>query len=194
VALAVRLRELGAGAVVCAPPDCAERLAEAGVPLVPAGEPARQLVHGTRPPSAADVPRLAAELIAAWFGNVGAAAEGRDAVVATGLVPVVAVARSVAEKLGIPAVHVSYCPIFLPSPQHRPPPLPGRPVPADVTDPRALDAWSSRPSTRCSARRCGNTGRRTGCRRWTTSAITSSAPARGWRRTRSWRPGRSRAA
>ena len=142
LALAVRLRELGAEAVVCAPPDCAERLAEAGVPLVPAGDPVRQLVHGTRPPSAADVPRLAAELIAAWFDNVGAAAEGCDAVVAAGLVPVVAGARSVAEKLGIPAVHVSYCPIFLPSPQHRPPPLPGRPVPADVTDPRALDEWS----------------------------------------------------
>jgi vancomycin aglycone glucosyltransferase len=30
VALAVRLRELGAEARVCAPPDCAERLAEVG--------------------------------------------------------------------------------------------------------------------------------------------------------------------
>src|SRR4029077_18119768 len=34
VALAVRLQELGAEALVCAPPDCAERLAEGGVPLV----------------------------------------------------------------------------------------------------------------------------------------------------------------
>jgi UDP:flavonoid glycosyltransferase YjiC (YdhE family) len=39
VALAVRLRELGAEARVCAPPDCAERLAEVGVPLVPVGRP-----------------------------------------------------------------------------------------------------------------------------------------------------------
>ena len=38
VALAVRLQELGAEALVCAPPDCAERLAEVGVPLVPADE------------------------------------------------------------------------------------------------------------------------------------------------------------
>ncbi|HEY1639182.1 MAG TPA: glycosyltransferase [Streptosporangiaceae bacterium] len=142
LALAVRLQELGAEAVVCAPPDCAQRLAEAGVPLVPAGDPVRQLVHGTRPPSAADVPRLAAELIAAWFDNVGAAAEDCDAVVATGLIPVVAGARSVAEKLGIPSVNVSYCPVFLPSPHHRPPSLPGRPVPAEVTDPGALDEWS----------------------------------------------------
>ena len=35
--LAVALRELGAEARVCAPPDCAERLAEVGVPLVPVG-------------------------------------------------------------------------------------------------------------------------------------------------------------
>ncbi len=52
VGLAVRLRELGVEVRICAPPDfsgldrCAERLAEAGVPLVPAGPPVRPLVHG----------------------------------------------------------------------------------------------------------------------------------------------------
>jgi vancomycin aglycone glucosyltransferase len=35
-ALAVRLRELGAEVRVCAPPDCAERLAELRVPPAPA--------------------------------------------------------------------------------------------------------------------------------------------------------------
>jgi vancomycin aglycone glucosyltransferase len=35
------LRELGAEVRMCAPPDCAERLAEVGVPLVPVGEPVR---------------------------------------------------------------------------------------------------------------------------------------------------------
>ena len=64
VALAVRLRELGAEVQVCAPPDCAERLAEVGVPLVPVGPPVRTLMHGPTPPSVADVPRLAAELVA----------------------------------------------------------------------------------------------------------------------------------
>jgi vancomycin aglycone glucosyltransferase len=60
--------------------------------------------------------------------------------------PAAAAARSVAEKLGIRSVHVSYCPIFLPSPHHppfplpgRPFPLPGRPFPPDVTDNRVLD-------------------------------------------------------
>jgi vancomycin aglycone glucosyltransferase len=138
VALAVRLQELGAEALVCAPPDCAERLAEVGVPLVPAGEPVRALVHGATPPSPDDVPRLTAELIATWFDKVAAAAEGCDALVASGVIPAAAGARSVAEKLGVHSVYVSYCPIFLPSPHHRPHPLPGRPLPPDVTDNQVL--------------------------------------------------------
>jgi vancomycin aglycone glucosyltransferase len=137
-ALAVRLRALGAQVRMCAPPDCAERLAEVGVPLVPVGEPVRALVHRATPPSPDDVPRLTAELIATWFDQVAAAAEGCDALVASGVIPAAAGARSVAEKLGIRSVHVSYCPIFLPSPHHRPHPLPGRPLPPDVTDNRML--------------------------------------------------------
>ena len=58
---------------------------------------------------------------------------------ASGLTPAAAAALSVAEKLGIRSVHVSYCPIFLPSPHHPPYPLPGRPFPPDVTDNRVLE-------------------------------------------------------
>ena len=54
--LAVRLREFGAAVRMYTPPDCAERLAAVGVPLVPVGQPARPLVHGATPPLAADVP------------------------------------------------------------------------------------------------------------------------------------------
>jgi vancomycin aglycone glucosyltransferase len=139
VGLAVRLRALGAQVRVCAPPDCAERLAEVGVPLVPVGPPVRQLVHGATRPSVADVPRLAAELIAEQFDKLPAAAEGCDALVATGLFPVAAGAQSVAEKLGIRYVFAAYCPIFLPSPHRPPQPLPGRPLPPDVTDKRVLN-------------------------------------------------------
>jgi vancomycin aglycone glucosyltransferase len=53
--------------------------------------------------------------------------------------PAVAGARSVAEKLGIRSVHVSYGPIFPPSPHHPPHPLPGRPFPPEVTDNRVLN-------------------------------------------------------
>lgn len=49
----MRLRALGAQVRVCAPPDCAERLAEVGVPLVPVGPPVRLLLHGATPPPVA---------------------------------------------------------------------------------------------------------------------------------------------
>ena len=137
--LALQLRELGAEVLMSAPPDCAERLAEVGVPLVPVGPPVHSLVHAARPPSPADVPGRVAEVSAAHFGTLPAAAGGCAAVVASGLPPAVAAARSVAEKLGIRSISVSYCPVFLPSPNHRPFPLPGRPIPAEVTDHRVLN-------------------------------------------------------
>nr|BFE59958.1 glycosyltransferase [Dactylosporangium thailandense] len=136
-ALAVQLQSLGSEAVMCAPPDCAERLAELGVPLVAIGKPTREVVHGSGVP---DVDQLAADFIGVQFDQLAEAARGSDAIVTSGLLPVVAGAQSVAELLGVPSVNVNYCPIFLPSPHHRPLPLPGRPVPADVTDPEALDA------------------------------------------------------
>lgn len=139
LALAVQLQHLGAEATLCAPPDCADRAAEVGVELVPVGGSVHDLVHAPTPPTPADVPKRADELMAAQFDRLLATAEGADALVTSGLVPVVAAARSVAEKLGIRSEAVSYCPIFLPSPHHRPQPLPGRPVPADVTDRGELD-------------------------------------------------------
>jgi vancomycin aglycone glucosyltransferase len=87
VGLAVQLRALGAEVRVCAPPDFAELLARVSVPLVPVGQPVRPLVTGATPPTAADLPRRAAELVAAQFDTVPAAAEGCDALVATGVMP-----------------------------------------------------------------------------------------------------------
>ena len=86
VGLAVQLRALGAEVPVCPPPDFAELLAGVGVPLVPVGQPVRPLVTGATPPSA-DLPRSAAELVAAQFDTVPAAAKGCDALVATGVMP-----------------------------------------------------------------------------------------------------------
>jgi vancomycin aglycone glucosyltransferase len=78
------------------------------------------------------------EVGAAQFDAVAAAAEGGDAVVASGLTPAAAGAQVVAEKLGIRYVHATWCPLWLPSPHHPPPGLLGRPFPPDVTDNRAL--------------------------------------------------------
>ncbi|MFC9243510.1 glycosyltransferase [Streptomyces sp. NPDC057136] len=138
--LAVRLLELGAEVRVCAPPDeeFAKRLAEAGLPLVPTGRPVRPLVTSVTPGSAVGLAQRAAELMAAQFDTVAAAAEGCDALVATGPLPVTAGARSVAEKLGIRYVHVSHQPVSLPSPYRRPPARRGRPLPLGATDNRAL--------------------------------------------------------
>jgi vancomycin aglycone glucosyltransferase len=86
LALAVRLRAPGAAKRVCAPPDCAG-LAEVGVPMVPFGQSVRPLGHGSRFRSAGDEPRRAAELDAAQFDTVAAAARGRGALVATGVTP-----------------------------------------------------------------------------------------------------------
>ncbi|MFE9933701.1 glycosyltransferase [Streptomyces sp. NPDC005533] len=140
VGLAVRLQELGAEVRVCAPPDeeFAKRLAGVGVEMVPTGQSVRALVTGRTPPSPGGVPRRAADLVAAFYDNVSAAAEGCDVLLATGLVPAVAGVKAVAEKRDIPYVYASYQPVSLPSPHHPPMPRPGRPLPEDVSDNREL--------------------------------------------------------
>ncbi|SNY79629.1 UDP:flavonoid glycosyltransferase YjiC, YdhE family [Nocardia amikacinitolerans] len=138
VGLAVRLRELGAGVRVCAPPDedFARRLAGVGVPVVPVGRSARAMT--TEALASPNLSERAAEVIASQFEAVTAAAEGCDALVATGMLPAAAGALSVAEKLGIRSVSVTFQQLTLPSP-HRPPlAYRGRPLPPEVTDNRVL--------------------------------------------------------
>lgn len=134
--LAVGLRELGAEVRVCAPPDeeFAKLVAGVGAEFVPFGRPVRALVTGEMP--AEGPPGIAAELVAAHFDTIGAAAEGCDALVATGLMP--AGARSVAEKLGIRYVYGCFHTLELPSPHRSPSSRPGPPLPPDVTDNRVL--------------------------------------------------------
>jgi vancomycin aglycone glucosyltransferase len=143
VALAVRLRELGAESRVCAPPDCADRLAEVDVPLVRVGKPIRAMMHEGKRPSPQDAPRLDAEAMATQFDKVPAAAQGCDAVVVTGLLSSAVAVRSVAEKLGIPYLYGAYSPIFLPSPYYPPPPaLGGPPLPEDADNRELWDSHS----------------------------------------------------
>ncbi|NUT38775.1 MAG: glycosyltransferase family 1 protein [Thermoactinospora sp.] len=137
-ALAVRLKEAGAEVRIFAPPDeeIERLLAGAGVPQTPFGPSVRSLVTGARPPSPDTAFRLARDLVAERFAMLGEAAEGCDAVVATGLMPIGA--RSVAEKLGVPYVCAAFTPIGLPSPHHPPGRRPGPPPPPEVTGNKEL--------------------------------------------------------
>jgi vancomycin aglycone glucosyltransferase len=136
--LAVALRELGAEARVCAPPDedFAELLARVGVPLIPLGPSVRSVVANPTPPTARDAFRLAPELVAARFETLGVAAAECDALLATGLMP--AGARDVAEKLGIRYVLACFHLAGLPSRHFSPGVRPGTPSPHGETDNRVL--------------------------------------------------------
>ncbi|WP_030693411.1 hypothetical protein [Streptomyces globisporus] len=105
--LAPRLRDLGAEVRTCAPPyeEFAELLAGVGAEHVPFGRDVRTLRTGA-PPS--DAAAFAAERVAEHVGTVAAAAEGCDALVASGLMPTGA--RSVAEKLSIRYVYAGFPP------------------------------------------------------------------------------------
>ncbi len=133
--LAVALRSLGADVVVCAPPDFDHLAHRVGVPMVPLGQSVRELVHEIKA-TPADAPRVAAALVAERFATVTGAAEGCDALVATGLMP--ASERTIAETLGIPYVLVAFSSPALPSPHRAPLPRPGKPFPPGETDNRVL--------------------------------------------------------
>ncbi|SER28297.1 glycosyltransferase [Actinokineospora terrae] len=138
VGLALALRELGADVRVCAPPDVdfATRLGDVGVEMVPVGPSASALTAAAPPPTS--LPERAARLIASQFEAVTTAAEGCDVAVVTGMLPAAAGALSVAEKLGVPAVSVTFQQLTLPSPHHAPLAYPGRPFPPGMTDNAAL--------------------------------------------------------
>ena len=121
-------------------PDCAERLAQFGVPLVPIGPPVRPLVHGAAPPSAADAPRLAAELIAEQFGKLRGGGRGMRCAGGHRLVPGRGRRAVGGRETGHP---VRVCGLLPDLPAVAAPPavspLPGRPLPPDVTDNRVLN-------------------------------------------------------
>jgi vancomycin aglycone glucosyltransferase len=136
MALAVRLQELDVEALVCAPPDFSELAERAGVPLIPLGKSLRDMLHGDKPLTPADAPKTAARLVAMQFDTVAPAADGCDAVVASGLMP--AGLRTIAEMRGVPYVLVALHPCPIPSPHHSPLPRPGKPFPPGETDNRQL--------------------------------------------------------
>lgn len=144
-ALAVALQALGAEAVVSAPadPEFLTLLDRAGAPLAPAFMPVRAFIERARR-SKWPLPRSAAEVMTGQYEALAAAADGCDAIVATGLFPSTAAAQAVAEVRGLPFVLATYCPVVLPSPHHSPLEYPGHPHPPGVTDNAALWAFNDR--------------------------------------------------
>lgn len=137
-ALALRLHELGADVRACAPPDDEFRalFARVGVTPIPLGPSTRSIAAGLKAPGPDAAFRLAAQLVAARFETLSAAAEGCDALVATGLMP--AGARSVADALGIRYVLACFHIFGLPSRHFSPAARPGVQSPDDETDNRTL--------------------------------------------------------
>ncbi len=137
-ALALRLHEIGAKVRVCAPPDeeFATLFSRVGVTVVPLGPSTRSIAARLKAPSPDAAFRLAAELVAARFQTLPAAAEGCDVLVATGLMP--AGARSVAEMLGIRYALATFHIFGLPSRHFPPAARPGKQSPASETDNRVL--------------------------------------------------------
>src|SRR5262245_55198335 len=137
-ALAFHLRELGSEVRVCAPPDeeFAELIARVGVTPIPLGPSTRSVAAGLKAPAPDAAFRLAAELVAARFETLPAAAEGCDVLVATGLMP--AGAPDVAEMLGIRYVLACFHVFGLPSRHFPPAARPGKQSPDDETDNRVL--------------------------------------------------------
>ncbi|MFF5974896.1 glycosyltransferase [Streptomyces sp. NPDC012769] len=139
-ALALALRQSGAEVRLVAPGDqeFADRLAGIGVEMVPVRYSVRVLAAGPRPNSPEDMAERVAALAKAQYAAVAEAAEGADTLLATGLFPAVTGARTAAEKQGLRYAYVTFFPGMLPSPHHPPYPLPGRPLPEDVSDNRTL--------------------------------------------------------
>jgi vancomycin aglycone glucosyltransferase len=115
VALAVQLRALGAEVRVCAPPDqeFAELLGRVGLPLAPFGKPWRAWAteSSTAEERVVSVDEFVAGFVAATYDTLAAAAEGCDALVASGMLHFVA--GSAAEKVGIPHRFAIFCPGLL---------------------------------------------------------------------------------
>jgi vancomycin aglycone glucosyltransferase len=137
-ALALRLRELGAEVRACVPPDeeFVELFARVGVTPTPLGPSTRSIAAGLKAPDPNAAFRLAAELVDARFETLPAAADGCDAIVATGLMP--AGARSIAEKLGLRYVLACFHIFGLPSRHFLPARRPGLQSPDHETDNRVL--------------------------------------------------------
>jgi len=124
LALAVELRTLGHEPRLCVAPNFKEWVESFGIPCVPMGPDLKKLMGGVRParlpkPSPEQRRQLASHTIRTQFQVISEAARDCELIVAAGALQLAA--RSVAERLGIRYLFVTYCPVTLRSPDHPPP-------------------------------------------------------------------------
>jgi vancomycin aglycone glucosyltransferase len=146
-ALAARLVTRGVDVLVAAPPDreFADLCARAGAEHLPVLTPIRQMVQSIAQGTGPSMQEHIVEILDSHgplFTQV--AEDGCDAIIATGLFPVVAAAAAVAERHGVPFRSAALQSTGLPSPARRPFPMPGWAVPDEVTDPHELWEWDKR--------------------------------------------------
>ena len=145
--LAAALVAHDADVVVAAPPDreFTDLLARAGARRLPVDAPIREMVQNIAKGTGPSMRQHIAEILESHGPAFTAVAEeGCDAIIATGLFPVVATAQAVAERHGIPFASAALQPTTLPSHTRRPFPMPGWPLPEDVNDNRELWEWDKR--------------------------------------------------
>jgi vancomycin aglycone glucosyltransferase len=145
--LAARLVARDAEVVVAAPPDreIADLVARAGAWHLPVDAPIREMVQSIAKGTGPSMQQHIREILESHGPAFTEIAEsGCDAIVATGLFPVVAAAQAVAERFGIPFASAALQPTTLPSHAQRPFPMPGWPLPEGVSDNRELWEWDKR--------------------------------------------------
>lgn len=139
-ALAAALQAQGAQARVCASPDFAERMEQAGVELFPVGPPVRDWIREVLADPTPDIPGRGAQVMAMYCRALAEAIDGCDVVLATGLFPATTAAQMLAERHRLPYVYAGYCPTYLPSVHHAPFQFPHQPAPPPSADNR--ERWA----------------------------------------------------
>jgi vancomycin aglycone glucosyltransferase len=156
VALALELRRLDQDVRICAPPDFREWVEGFRIPFFPIGPEVRSTAKTPptgptggppAPPTPEQIRRMMEGTVATQFETIPKAAEGCDAIVAANALQIAA--RSIAEKMRIRHVFVSWCPVTLPSPHHAPPAVMAWKPQDPAADPLALwaedaERWNER--------------------------------------------------
>jgi len=126
LALALELRALGHRAILCVPPNFRDWSESFGFQCVPIGPDVQKFTAAStqtkrRRPSKAVIRQMVSGSMIEQFKATAIAAQDCDLIITAG--DLQHAGKSIAESLGIPHVHATYCPVTLRSGDHTPPNL-----------------------------------------------------------------------